>query len=209
MFYNCGQCLKVSLTDNPFLKCGDCKLQHYCSKECQRKHWDVHKIICRKNIKTLSDFDNKFDKDFTRWVALRNAFIIVFLLEIFPNPRLDWGKRTLNFHIEYNVKERKFFVEKYDLMGVIDEELNFMRPANLNYPVAIVRFLVRFKETDMCNVKILRLKPYGWHPSCYFPGLNDFNLDELIFHLNQENKELKKFKDLIGHVGARGNFSTL
>jgi hypothetical protein len=29
------------------LKCSGCRVVAYCSKECQRKHWMVHKTICR------------------------------------------------------------------------------------------------------------------------------------------------------------------
>jgi hypothetical protein len=27
-------------------KCGRCKRAAYCSKECQRDHWKIHKLDC-------------------------------------------------------------------------------------------------------------------------------------------------------------------
>jgi hypothetical protein len=33
--------------------CGDCALSWYCSKECQGKHWDTHKLRCCKRTGPL------------------------------------------------------------------------------------------------------------------------------------------------------------
>lgn len=30
------------------LVCSRCKVLHYCSKECQSKHWPAHKTLCKK-----------------------------------------------------------------------------------------------------------------------------------------------------------------
>eukprot|EP00929_Paragymnodinium_shiwhaense_P106824 TRINITY_DN72575_c0_g1_i3.p1 TRINITY_DN72575_c0_g1~~TRINITY_DN72575_c0_g1_i3.p1 ORF type:complete len:208 (+),score=5.01 TRINITY_DN72575_c0_g1_i3:54-677(+) len=30
------------------LRCSRCKNVHYCTKDCQRKHWNVHEACCRK-----------------------------------------------------------------------------------------------------------------------------------------------------------------
>jgi len=40
--YICGNCLIQTF----LLKCGRCKNQFYCSKECQKKHWLAHKKVC-------------------------------------------------------------------------------------------------------------------------------------------------------------------
>lgn len=43
----CGFCAKGGKGDGKgLLKCGRCKKVWYCSKECQRKHWKVHKGVC-------------------------------------------------------------------------------------------------------------------------------------------------------------------
>jgi len=46
----CGNCNKLekSNKDSKLLKCGGCKIQYYCSKECQVKDWKEHKKICKR-----------------------------------------------------------------------------------------------------------------------------------------------------------------
>ena len=54
----CLACL-VDVTTN--LKCGRCRVAHYCSRECQVNHYPIHKLICRDgNIK------DKLDRYFTK-----------------------------------------------------------------------------------------------------------------------------------------------
>jgi hypothetical protein len=33
--------------------CEDCKYTRYCSKKCQLKHWNIHKVICEDFSKLL------------------------------------------------------------------------------------------------------------------------------------------------------------
>mmetsp|Transcript_13154 Transcript_13154/g.40502 ORF Transcript_13154/g.40502 Transcript_13154/m.40502 type:complete len:161 (+) Transcript_13154:314-796(+) len=40
----CARCARV-LTANR--KCARCKVANYCSRDCQARHWDVHKATCR------------------------------------------------------------------------------------------------------------------------------------------------------------------
>ncbi len=39
----CGMCSKPARQI-----CGSCHSVHYCSRECQRSHWAVHKLACKK-----------------------------------------------------------------------------------------------------------------------------------------------------------------
>jgi hypothetical protein len=54
----CGNCGLSAKLDGSFLsRCGKCKIQLYCSAECQKKHWATHKITC--NTSADSSFDHK------------------------------------------------------------------------------------------------------------------------------------------------------
>ena len=39
-------CSLPSCSQPATLRCGACKISHYCSKECQKSHWKTHKAIC-------------------------------------------------------------------------------------------------------------------------------------------------------------------
>ncbi len=41
--YRCWYCKRVLLKP---LQCGQCQSIAYCSKECQRAHWHVHRSAC-------------------------------------------------------------------------------------------------------------------------------------------------------------------
>lgn len=41
---SCGQCG----AEGPSKWCGSCKVQSYCSVECQRTHWKVHRSACKR-----------------------------------------------------------------------------------------------------------------------------------------------------------------
>jgi hypothetical protein len=48
---NCGHCGKSERTledgtRQPLLTCKRCKMIKYCSKECQKQHWEAHKVFC-------------------------------------------------------------------------------------------------------------------------------------------------------------------
>lgn len=47
-FTTCGSCARPEQQDGTALsKCGRCKVQHPCSVECQKQHWDKHKLVCK------------------------------------------------------------------------------------------------------------------------------------------------------------------
>lgn len=41
----CAECLK-SREVHPLLRCSKCKYVFYCSKNCQKSHWTLHKKEC-------------------------------------------------------------------------------------------------------------------------------------------------------------------
>ncbi|KAF8175858.1 hypothetical protein BJ912DRAFT_1147013 [Pholiota molesta] len=42
----CTNCGKPGKNDNPVKKCAGCGLTYYCSQECQKEHWPIHKPNC-------------------------------------------------------------------------------------------------------------------------------------------------------------------
>ncbi|KAJ7064901.1 hypothetical protein C8F01DRAFT_780114 [Mycena amicta] len=43
---SCSVCYKTETKTQKFQRCGKCKKQIYCSKECQTKDWPLHKTNC-------------------------------------------------------------------------------------------------------------------------------------------------------------------
>jgi hypothetical protein len=42
----CRQCRKSDDASERFSKCSRCKVSYYCSRDCQRNHWAIHKKEC-------------------------------------------------------------------------------------------------------------------------------------------------------------------
>ncbi len=45
--HHCSQCGKDSGTTQRFLACSKCFMVNYCSEECHRMHWKLHKVYCK------------------------------------------------------------------------------------------------------------------------------------------------------------------
>ncbi|KAK6991939.1 hypothetical protein R3P38DRAFT_3090248 [Favolaschia claudopus] len=41
-------CFNTDQSANQLRLCGKCKAAHYCSKDCQRRHWPSHRLFCQK-----------------------------------------------------------------------------------------------------------------------------------------------------------------
>ncbi|KAF9471474.1 hypothetical protein BDN70DRAFT_570496 [Pholiota conissans] len=44
----CAACKKIAPPGVTLMRCSKCKISSYCSKECQKKHWCLHKLHCGK-----------------------------------------------------------------------------------------------------------------------------------------------------------------
>ena len=42
----CAYCDAIA-NKEPYKKCAKCRHAAYCSKDCQKKHWPVHKAVCK------------------------------------------------------------------------------------------------------------------------------------------------------------------
>ena len=43
----CATCFKVG-QKRELKKCGNCYMRYYCNEDCQRRHWCLHKVECRR-----------------------------------------------------------------------------------------------------------------------------------------------------------------
>ena len=57
-FY-CFQCRKSETMEKPFSECSGCNVVIYCSRECQKSHWKIHKSTCLDNQKLGKKEENK------------------------------------------------------------------------------------------------------------------------------------------------------
>ena len=62
--YYCGnpECSKVETKHKEFKRCSSCKVKCYCSENCQRANWKIHKIVCIDKLSNLKRFDKKINK---------------------------------------------------------------------------------------------------------------------------------------------------
>ncbi|KAI0076493.1 hypothetical protein K474DRAFT_1662849 [Panus rudis PR-1116 ss-1] len=57
----CQYCMKAKLQGVTFFRCNACKIDIYCSKECQKASWPSHKEKCRLNRQELESGENVAD----------------------------------------------------------------------------------------------------------------------------------------------------
>ncbi|CAL4124390.1 unnamed protein product, partial [Meganyctiphanes norvegica] len=77
----CLDCHQRPTSGHPIKSCSRCRLVQYCSKECQKKHFTIHKTLCRatavtedKSIESL--VSNTEDKSLELSVPKKNIYAI-------------------------------------------------------------------------------------------------------------------------------------
>lgn len=55
VYHVCSFCREFQL---PTKLCGQCKTSRYCSSECQKKHWPVHKSECKERVQMFANLNS-------------------------------------------------------------------------------------------------------------------------------------------------------
>ena len=51
--FKCSSCDKYLVGETKRLICAECKIEYYCSKECQMNHWKEHKSDCASLVENF------------------------------------------------------------------------------------------------------------------------------------------------------------
>lgn len=65
-------CFNCNLPGDPVLRqCSQCRIARYCSANCQRENWNVHKMLCSSHAQLFTGTDPRSVADvrlFVRWL---------------------------------------------------------------------------------------------------------------------------------------------
>eukprot|EP00548_Thalassiothrix_antarctica_P009118 CAMPEP_0194157676 /NCGR_PEP_ID=MMETSP0152-20130528/72882_1 /TAXON_ID=1049557 /ORGANISM="Thalassiothrix antarctica, Strain L6-D1" /LENGTH=380 /DNA_ID=CAMNT_0038866255 /DNA_START=77 /DNA_END=1219 /DNA_ORIENTATION=+ len=147
---SCQWCLK---NDTKLFRCGSCKAQSYCSKECQIKHWKSgHKEECKKYLDNLANAISSFPSDqpaeefkaFTRvfkvWrerVTSVLPFLLVMKLSAEYCFTVQSPSKLVHITLSFNANSHSFKV-----LNFLPVDLNVMSslpPGNFRESLGIIR----------------------------------------------------------------------
>ena len=80
-------------------KCGQCRVAHYCSKQCQIAHWPAHKTDC----KTISESTKELQA--TGYIPLRTGGGDPFPVTLDPAELLAYGEEQDAIYAKYGVTD--------------------------------------------------------------------------------------------------------
>ncbi|KAK3703548.1 hypothetical protein LTR37_014395 [Vermiconidia calcicola] len=102
-FNACGGCGASTRSDGrPLDRCAKCKIQLYCSRDCQKSHWKSHKIFCKiilGNFDAATKVDNPgtVTTEFSEPDAGRSGVGMIFITRA-----LDIDTRSGSFALDCN-----------------------------------------------------------------------------------------------------------
>lgn len=117
MFGYCSRCDKCGYFD----KCGKCKLQYYCSRECQLEDLESHESECNIHVNAMGCIPHYYETIKYLMIWRKRRFYIFFAyINEFMKVKPDWDKRRLIF----NLKQvgRTFHI--INVTGEIDDEVH-------------------------------------------------------------------------------------
>jgi len=169
-----NSCKVCSKTDNNMQICSACKSVHYCSVNCQRSHWKVHKTECFKsNQVSISDkaidiiFNNKAFSKILQYAHHFNIDDVTNKLMLcLISPKLDESNQLESYSCIINIAPVSEFSE--DIRSKLEKDkrsIFFVYHDKINYNMntskgSIINFEFNYEKRDLLcyeSIKCLEL----------------------------------------------------
>jgi len=72
--YRTGLCQRGNCKSHNLLRCMRCKLVSYCSRECQRKDWIIHKEVCHTSLPLRLKGVYRVRRDYADYVCVNISY---------------------------------------------------------------------------------------------------------------------------------------
>lgn len=133
--------------------CGNCRVQRYCSEDCQRKDWKKHKIICNKETNLKIDNLNNMNKqkDHMRFKE-KGMYLDEHHLNTFSINYLDNEIKSIKNKIILFELKKKRKPEKQDKFQIGIDNLTFMKE----------QFNACLRRKELFNILTILNNSDGW-----------------------------------------------
>ncbi|KAG0696832.1 hypothetical protein DFH29DRAFT_857610 [Suillus ampliporus] len=163
----CTQCQKKL---DKILKCSKCKGVWYCSKECQKKHWPIHKLGCHDVERSSGAIKlvQMLTANITLMMCLQAASVMDCAL--LDNPRVGFDTPFMvRIDIAIEPVDILNFIELYLNNGTVEEKLQGMVQVNtispwvpsMHGPLTPTRLRLWREARAECNAKGFSKDPVG------------------------------------------------